>query len=113
MVQLGLGGCWGWLDGRGRERKRQFFNDLQAGTANELRDDRVVEAGGVVLDGDGVSAAVEGDAPDSVYLARVGESEADGLGGRRGIAEDNVYGRHEDRIAVVFPRAPVRAVTGP
>ena len=93
-------GSRGWLHGSGRKRNRQFLNDLQPSTADELRDGGVVEAGGIVFDGEGVGVAIEGQPPDSVYLARVCQSEGDCLGGRRGITEDHIHSRHRDRIAV-------------
>jgi hypothetical protein len=98
-VQLRSGGRWGRFDGSRRKRKRQFFNDLQTGTPDKLGNDGAVKASSVVLDSDGVRVAIEGETPDSVYLARVGQSEADRLGGRCGITENDVYGGHRQRIA--------------
>ena len=73
---------------------------MKTGSANELRDHRGVEACGIVLYGDGVRVFIEGEPADSVYLARVGESEADRFSGRRGITENNVDGCHRHSIAV-------------
>ena len=66
-----------------------------------MRNRGVVEAGGVVLDGERVRVAVEGEAPDSVDLTRIGKSEGDRLGWRCCITEDHIHSRHVDRIAVL------------
>ena len=64
------------------------------------RDDRGVQAGGIVLNCKRVCIVIEAEPSDAVYLARVGKCEGDRLRGRRGVAEHNVDGRHRHRIAV-------------
>jgi hypothetical protein len=93
-------GCRGWFDGNRRKRNPELFNHLETSAPDELRHHGRIEPRGIVLDSDGMRALVEGQPPDSVYLAGVGQGEAHRFCGRRGVAENNVDVRHRHRIAV-------------
>jgi hypothetical protein len=66
--------CWlrGW-GGRGRGEHGQGFDDVEAGSAEELVDDGLGEAGGVVLDADSAGGFVEFELADAVDLAEAGD----------------------------------------
>jgi hypothetical protein len=55
-----------------------------------LVDDRLGEAGGVVLDADGLVGFAEFDAADAVDLAETGDGEGGLFGGRHAVGVDDI-----------------------
>ena len=83
---------------RGREHRHGFY-DVEAGAAQELVDDGLGEAGGVVLDADGLFGFAEIDASDSVDFADFGDGKGCSLCGRRSVAVQDIKLGHASMIA--------------
>jgi hypothetical protein len=84
------GGWWvGWRWRRWVEHGERF-DDVEAGSAEELVDDGLGEAGGVVFDADSAGRLVEGEFADSVDLADAGDGQGCGLRGLRAVAVEDV-----------------------
>lgn len=102
MIAAKLLCCCGRL--RLRERRREHghgFYDIETGAAQELVDDRLGEAGSVVLDADCLFGFAEFDAADSVDFADFGDGQGSGLGGGRSVAVQDVKLGHASMIAAV------------
>ena len=86
--------CGGCGCGRRRRRRgggeRQGGEDVQAGAAEELADDGLGEAGGVVLDADGFGSFVELEAANAVDLTQFGDGVGGSLGGWCGVVVEDV-----------------------
>jgi hypothetical protein len=104
-------GSWRWFNGSGRKRNPELFNHLKPRTPDQLRHHKGIKPRRIVLNRNGVGTTVERQPPDSVYLARVGEGQADRFCGRRGVTENNVDCRHRHRIPVWQRSPPVSPVT--
>ena len=89
----GVCGRWGWR--RGGEHG-EGFEDVEAGAAEELADDGFGEAGGVVLDADGLFGFLEVDAADAVDLAQIGDGKGGGFGRGRAVAVQDIKLGHGD-----------------
>ena len=111
MVQSAVSGSGRRLGGCRGQRKHHFFNDLQAGIADESCYLGGIEPGGVVLDAESVRLAIESHPTDSIYFSRIGQSGTDRFGWRHGIPIDNIHVRHTHRIAVERRGEAVSAVT--
>ena len=72
----------------------EFFDDIEAGAAEERGDSWLVEAGGVVLDADGAFLFLEQNAADAVDLAEIVKGAHFGLSGGLPISKHNVNARH-------------------
>jgi hypothetical protein len=83
---------------RRREHGHRFY-DIEAGTAQELVDDRLGEAGGVVLDADGLFCFAELEAANSVDFADFCDGKGGGLGGVRSVAVQDIKLGHASMIA--------------
>jgi hypothetical protein len=76
-----------WRFGHGGSRfflgrnEGQLLDDGEAGLAEHLVDGRAGEAGGVVLDADGLPLLVDLDAADPVNLAEIAQGGHGGFGG--------------------------------
>ncbi len=90
----GLDGC-GW--GGGLEESDALEN-IEAAAAEELVDDGLGEAGGIVLDADGAVGLVEVDAADAVDFAQAGEAKGGGLRGCGAISVQNINGCHAGKF---------------
>ena len=75
--------------------------DVEAGAAQELVDDGLGEAGGIVLDADSLFGFVERDAADAVDLAQTGDGEDGLLGGQDAEVVDHVDCCHMGILAAV------------
>jgi hypothetical protein len=84
------GWCLGWCRGRRWVEHGERFDDVEAGAAEELVDDGLGEAGGVVFDADGAGGLVEGELADTVDLADAGDGQGSGLRGLRSVAVEDV-----------------------
>ena len=86
------GGGWrlGWWWRRWWVEHGERFDDVEAGAAEELVDDRLSEAGGVVFDADGAGGLVEGELADAVDLADAGDGQGCGLRGLCAVAVEDV-----------------------
>ena len=83
----------GWLGGwwwRRWVEHGEGFDDVEAGAAEELVDDRLGEAGGVVFDADCAGGLVEGELADAVDLADAGDCQSCGLRGLRSVSVEDV-----------------------
>ncbi len=87
-------GCGGGLGRCGRGEERQTLGDIKAGAAEELVDDGLAQAGGIVLDEDGAVGLAEVDAADAVDLTQAGDGAGGGFGGLGAVAVDDVDGGH-------------------
>jgi hypothetical protein len=85
------GGCGlDWWRRRGWVEHGERFYDVEAGAAEELVDDGLGEAGGVVFDADGAGGLVEGELADAVDLADAGDGQGCRLRGLRAVAVEDV-----------------------
>jgi hypothetical protein len=82
---------------RRREHGHGFY-DVEAGTAQELMNDRLGEARGVVLDTDRLLGFAELDATDSVDFANFGDGKGGSLGGGRSVAVQDIKLGHRTMI---------------
>ncbi len=87
-VALGYGSDVRRWSGRGEQG--HGFDDIEAGAAKQLVDDGLGQAGGVVLDADGLGALVEEEPADAVDLAEAGDGKCGGLAGGRAVAVEDV-----------------------
>jgi hypothetical protein len=78
------------------------FYDVEAGAAQELVNDRLGEAGSVVLDADGLFSFAEFDAADSIDFADFGDGKGSGLGGGRSVAVQDIKLGHASMIAAAW-----------
>lgn len=84
------------------ERRREHghgFDDVEAGAAQKLVDDRLGEAGGVVLDADGLFGFVQRDATNAIDFADFCDGKGSGLGGWHSVAVQNIKLGHASMIA--------------
>ena len=90
--------CGGGRCGLGRWGRRcgehDALNDVDAGAAQELVDDGLGEAAGVVLDADGALTLIELEVADAVDLANAGQGKHGALGGRDAVAIEDVKLSH-------------------
>ena len=107
--------CWrcggGGFGGRelGRD-ERDLFDDVEAGAAEELVDEGLCEAAGVVLHADGFFLFLEVDLADAVDLAKIGDGHGCGFGGWRSKAVQDVKLGHMGMMIAV--RGLARAFGG-
>ena len=80
----------GWRRWRWWVEHGERFDDVEAGAAEELVDDGLGEAGGVVFDADGAGGLVERELADAVDLADAGDGQGCGLRGLRSVAVEDV-----------------------
>ena len=85
--------------GRRRSNHRHGFNDVETGAAEQLVDDWLGEAGGIVFDADGLFGFAEVDAAHSVDFADLCDGKGGSLGGRRSVAVQDVKLGHASMIA--------------
>jgi len=103
----GLDGCWlradlngcGEIDDGDVGSKGDAFDDFEAGAAEELMDDGLGEAGGVVFYADGFVGLVEFGAADAVDLADAGQGHHGCLCGWGTVAVHYVKLRHGGILA--------------
>jgi len=79
--------------------ERKLFGNVDSRTAEQFADDGFVEAGGVVLDADGLPLFVEPDAADSVDLAHIVKRKQGCFSRVLLVAEEDIYDRHAAMIA--------------
>ncbi len=80
--------------GGGRRDEGNFFDDVEAGAAEELVDDGLGEAAGVVFEADGLFRFAELEAADAVDLTEAREGHDGGFGGGRAVAVEDVQLGH-------------------
>jgi len=83
----------GWVGDR-RRGEGDLFDDVEAGAAEELVDDGLGEAAGVVLDTDGLFGLAELEAANAVDLAQAGDSHGCSFGRRHAVAVEDVQLGH-------------------
>jgi hypothetical protein len=88
------GGLLGRWVGDGERDEGDLFDDVEAGAAEELVDDGLGEAAGVVLDTDGFFPFAEVEAADAVDLAEAGDGQGGGFGGGSSVAVEDVQLGH-------------------
>ena len=109
--RLGFRGRYGSSIWRRRwERDWQFFDQLQARSAHQLRDRRGIQAGGVVLHQQRARLPVKRQVPDTVDLARVAKREDLRFAGLAGIAKENFHRRHSWMIPTSGPEVRIQSV---
>ena len=96
---MGLLGCCRFRLWERRREHGHGFDDIEAGAAQELVDDRPGEAGGIVFDADGLFGFVEFDAADPVDLADFRDGKDGGLGRGHSVAVQDVKLGHGTMIA--------------
>jgi hypothetical protein len=84
----------GWL------QLRRFLGQLQPGIPHEFCHGCGIQARSVVFNPQRPGALVEIHMPDSVDVARTAQCRGHLLGGRSGVAKEDLYRRHISRIAV-------------
>ncbi len=100
LIAANLLCCCGRLGLRDRRREhRHGFYDIKTGAAQELMDDRLGEAGGVVLDADGLFSFTEFDTADSIDFADLCDGKGCGLSGGRSVAVQGIKLGHASMIA--------------
>jgi len=91
--------CCYRLWGRRKREHGDGFDDVEAGTAEELVDGGLVQAGGVVFDADGLLRLVEGEAADTVDFADLRQGQGGCLRGGDSVAVQDVKLGHVSIIS--------------